>query len=364
MKKFLSWAALFFVPVLLVYLVFGVALYRSGEWRTEEEIVQRAMDGEDTLMGLAYRDNTFYYKHLGASAKKADLLVLGTSRSMQFASQFFRTDSFYNAGGGAGYPHAYRFFLDTLPEDAIPKTMILVFDQYFFESGWTNVDAWPELDFAHYTFDLRFSLPRFIKDWAQGKFRFRDMMHPPEGHYGIAAIGRGSGFHADGSYCYGDLMDHPERGSDVGFHDSFDRIATGTQRFEWASTLYQPSLDEIDKLLQDCYDKGIQVVGIIPPYAPSVYQRMQETGLYTYMDQLPAALRQLTDAYGFELYDFTNMPDTRDEEYIDGYHGGDRVYARLTLELSQNSNILRDLIDTEYLTLALEKSPNPLRLSA
>ena len=103
MKRFLAVVALFLAPVILVCGVFGLAVYTSGEWRTEEEVAQMVLDGEPAFLGLAYRDNTRYYKHLVASGKGADLLVLGTSRSMQFHSEFFTTDSFYNAGGGSGY---------------------------------------------------------------------------------------------------------------------------------------------------------------------------------------------------------------------------------------------------------------------
>ena len=362
MKKFLSCTALFLIPVLLVYALFGFAIYKSGEWRTEEEIVQRISDGEDLLMGLAYRDNTFYFKHLAASAKKADLLVLGTSRSMQFSSKFFTEPSFYNAGGGANYTHAYRYFLETLPEDATPETLILVLDQYFFEQGWSDQGSWPELDYSHYSFDPAASLPRLLKDWAGGKFSLRKMLNPPEHTYGIAAVGRGSGFYSDGSYCYGNLMDHPELGTDVGFHDSFNRIDTGTKRFEWSDTVYQPSLDEMARLMELCHQKGIQVVAVIPPYAPSVWQRMQQSGNYSYIDALSGALHEILDPYGFELHDFTFMPETQDAEYIDGYHGGDRVYARLTLELAEKSPSLAEKIDTDYLTRALAEGSNPLRL--
>ena len=117
MKRFLAVVALFLVPVLAVCEVFGLVVYASGEWYTEEQITEMVMNGEPAFFGLAYRDNTRYYKHLVASAKAADLLVLGTSRSMQFHSEFFTTDSFYNAGGGAGYINEFQFFLENLPED-------------------------------------------------------------------------------------------------------------------------------------------------------------------------------------------------------------------------------------------------------
>ena len=364
MKKFLAIVALFLAPVLLVVGVFGWAVYASGEWRTEEEIAARVLAGEPAFLGLAYRDNTRYYKHLVAGGRAAELLVLGTSRSMQLHGEFFTETSFYNAGGAANYVHEYRFFLENLPEEALPSTLLLVLDQYFFEEGWSAAEALPALDYSHYSFDPRAALTRSLQDWAGGKYSLAAALRPAPDTYGMAAVGRGSGFYADGSYSYGRLMDHPETGTDLGFHDSFDRIARGVNRFEWAAEVYGPSLAEMDRLLEFCAQHGIQAAAVLPPYAPSVYRRMAESGNYAYLAALPAALEARFAPYGFEVFDFTYMPNTLDAEYVDGYHGGDRVYARLALELAGKSSLLAGKIDTAYLTAALAESGNPLRLAA
>lgn len=364
MKRFVASVLLFLLPVLLVMGTFGFVVYQSGEWRTEEEIAARVIAGEPAFLGLAYRDNRQYYKHLVADGKAADLLVLGSSRSMQFSSKFFTQPSFYNAGGGANFAHEYRYFLEHISPESLPDTLILVLDQYYFQNVWSPKEAWPTLGYEHYVFNGSDALLRVIKDWAIGKYSLKDAFFPAPDTYGIAAVGRGSGFYADGSYCYGNLMDHPERGTDVGFHDSFDRITRGVERFEWADAVYEPAVEEIRNLLEFCQEHEIQVVGVLPPYAPSVYNRMIESGKYGYLDQLPDVLGEVMQSYGFELFDFTNMPQTRDEEYVDGYHGGDRVYARLTLELSEKSRILAGQIDVDYLTHALGTETNPLRLSA
>ena len=364
MKKFLSAVALFFVPVVLIYGLFNLALYRSGEWHDEQDIARMVLAGEPAFIGYAYRGNNEAYKYMVASGKKAELLVLGTSRSMQLRSEFFSEESFYNAGGGANYVHAYRFFLESLPEDALPKTLVVVLDQYFFQEGWSILELLPELNFSTYPFDYFATMRHMMQNWAIGKFRLKDLITAPPHTYGIAALGRGSGFYPDGSYCYGNLADHPEKGSDVGFHDSFDRIARGVNRFEWADEVYPPSLEEMNRLFSFCKEHDIQVVGIIPPYAPAVCRRMAETGKYTYMEKIAPALCQIMEPLGYELYDFTSMPDAPNEEYVDGYHGGDRVYARLMLKISETSQILNGKIDTEYLQAALAPSSSPLRLAA
>ena len=78
---------------------------------------------------------------------------------------------------------------------------------------------------------------------------------------------------------------------------------------------------------------------------------------------MPQALGEMFEPYGYELFDFSYMPDTADDQYIDGYHGGDRVYAALTLQLAEKSRILQDKIDTDYLNRALAPNDNPLRLT-
>ncbi len=364
MKKFLSRIVLFFIPILMVYVLFGIALYQSGEWRTEDDIVEMLQKGEPAFFGLAYRGNDLYFKHEATVALKPRLLVLGTSRSMQFSSKFFTEPSFYNAGGAAGYTHAYRFFFENLPPEAMPEKLIVVLDQYFFQEGWSSTLKWPALDFAHYDFDARVAFSQLMRDWAKGKYRLTDMLTPPKNTYGVAAVGRGSGFYPDGSYCYGNLVDHPEKGTDVGFADTYGRIRLGNRRFEWSEDIYTPSLEEMGRFMALCHENGVEVVAVIPPYPPSVWAEMEASGNYGYIPKLLPALTQILEPYGYEVYDFTNMPNTLDEEYIDGYHGGDRVYARIALELSEKSRILSGLIDREYLERALAPGDNPLRLSA
>lgn len=364
MKRFLCIVALFLAPVLLFIGLFAGAVYASGEWRTEEEIAARVAAGEPAFFGLAYRDNTRYYKHLVANELGADLLVLGTSRSMQFHSEFFTTPSFYNAGGGAAYVNEFQFFLEQLDEDKLPSTLLLVMDQYFFNQGWVGTGSMPSgFDYGHYDFSWSVALPEAMRGWVQGKLTLRAAYSAHPDVYGMAAVGRGSGYNADGSYSYGTLLDHPETGTDVGFHDSFDRIARGVDRFEYGSEVYPESLRVVEELLAFCHDHGIQVVMVIPPYAPSVWQRMTESGNYGYIQGIAPALSALCEPYGYEVYDFSYMPDTLDEEYVDGYHGSDRVYARLALHLAEESETLAGLIDTDYLNAALAPSSSPLRLA-
>lgn len=103
MKRFLKILALFLAPVILLLGMFSLALVRSGELTPTADIEAAALNGGLELFGLAYRDDTRALKQAVANARGADVLVLGTSRSMQLRGAFFASDSFYNAGGGIAY---------------------------------------------------------------------------------------------------------------------------------------------------------------------------------------------------------------------------------------------------------------------
>ena len=140
MKRFLKILALFLAPVILLLGMFSLALVRSGELTPTADIEAAALNGGLELFGLAYRDDTRALKQAVANARGADVLVLGTSRSMQLRGAFFASDSFYNAGGGVAYISQAQVFLENMPPDARPKHLLLVLDQYFYNETWTSIE--------------------------------------------------------------------------------------------------------------------------------------------------------------------------------------------------------------------------------
>ena len=140
MKRFLKILALFLAPVILLLGMFSLALVRSGELTPTADIEAAALNGGLELFGLAYRDDTRALKQAVANARGADVLVLGTSRSMQLRGAFFASDSFYNAGGGIAYISQAQVFLENMPPDARPKHLLLVLDQYFYNETWTSIE--------------------------------------------------------------------------------------------------------------------------------------------------------------------------------------------------------------------------------
>ncbi|MDD3428825.1 MAG: hypothetical protein PHG02_02320 [Oscillospiraceae bacterium] len=341
MKTFLKKIGLFLLPVGLVLCSFLFLLWHSGDLNSVQDILLQNETDTYFLYGPAYVDPNPWYKYQRAKFEKAQVLVVGTSRSMQFSSAMFHEGThFYNAGGAIRNLYEIEGFLQAMGTEALPKTLILGLDQYFFNAEWAG--AWsgestytvsaeiPQINMFGYAW------PQLMRDFAKGKYNPFKVLTAPSAYVGLNAKVNNRGFWPDGSYSYGSAADDLSKGEDAGFKDTFRRIDTGTNRFQYGSEVSADSLAALQSLLAYCHSQGIQVVAYLPPYAPSVFARMQESGNYTYMDKIYAACTPIFALYNASLYDFTNMPLTSDEMYLDGFHAGDKVYAAMMAEMCTN----------------------------
>lgn len=368
MKAFLRAIALFLLPVALLYAVFAAVLWRSGELVPAQQVVSRTLDdagnatGKVRCFGLAYRDEMRPYKQAMAAKKGAKLLVLGTSRSMQFRGGFFETDDFYNAGGAMPYLPQALNFLGSLPKESLPEQLLLVLDQYFYNETWATQDETRDTEPYSFATDLKpvDSLRRVMADAADGKYNVWQLLQTPDDVIGMTAAARGSGFYADGSYSYGTAVLHPEQGTDAGFQDTLERIAMNTNRFEYGDTVSAYNLGVTEQILTFCRENGIAVTAIIPPYAPTVWKTMRQSGNYMYIERLHETLAPLFAKYGCEVFDFTHLPETTDAMYLDGFHGSDRVYALICAKLARESKLMAQYFNADKLDALFAAEGNPL----
>lgn len=344
MKKFLALLAAFLLPAALLYGLFAAALVTTRELVPVDEVVAATTAGEMILYGTSHNENIGAYKFRTMCAVGADFLVMGTSRSMQLREEFFTRDSFYNAGGVVRNMADFADVLSRLPDDALPDTLLVALDQNMFNTDWRASSPGGPQGFEDLETDFLDTLLRTAQDYASGKFSLFDVLRPKEGVFGLAAAARGTGFAADGSYRYGVLTGQNLAEPEKNFSDTYRQIDFGQERFAYGDTPDALALSQLEDFLSVCTEKGIRVVGFLPPLPPSVNRRMAESGHYGYLDTLYEESAARFAAAGCEFYDFTAI-ESEDVEYIDGFHGGDRVYARIALELDEHSEILTGEID-------------------
>ena len=117
----------------LVLLVGGIELLL---WRVRETWpLQRVIRFQETNTRSFFArgtldQGTFRYKYLQILRRHPAILVLGSSRMMQFRAEMFgrQAPTFYNGGGIIHSIEDLHTFLDRLPNDATPKIIILGVD--------------------------------------------------------------------------------------------------------------------------------------------------------------------------------------------------------------------------------------------
>ena len=344
LKRFLKILSVFLLPIVLLYGLFAGVLYSTRELAGLDAVVNATVQGDLVLYGTAHHENFAAYKLRVTQQLAPRLLVLGTSRSMQLRSEFFSEPSFYNAGGAVRTMADYEDFLRNLPQNALPDTLLVVLDQNMFNTTWRESSPTDPQTYGDLPNDSFATLLRTGFDYGNHKFSIVQNLLPRAGIYGLAAAAKGMGFAADGSYRYGTVAlqntDEPEKN----FATTYRDIDFGELRFAPGTTPDELALAQLDSLLAFCSSAGIHVVGFLPPFPPAVNAKMQASGQYGYISGLYAAIAPRFAAVGGEFYDFTQMQNTTDNEYIDGFHGGDRVYAKITLALAQESTLLAPLL--------------------
>lgn len=357
MKKF--WRAFFFcLPLAVVLGTPAMILWISGEFTNPDTVVARQAKGDRfVLHGPAYTNSATYVKVRRIEQHPPEVLALGNSRVMQFRSGFFLpSTSFYNAGGCVAKVQHFRAFLERLPKEALPKTLIIATDTGYFNTGFDKMDKdgfnipWLEKQMSAHSSAGEIYHANWRKVWTDVKehkvpwsrlFQFEGLST----RIGLVAVSKEQGFRNDGSYLYGgvdlDISNPAHR--DHAFKNTLRLVDKGLSRFSHGAEPNPAALAEIDALLDFCQKHGVDVIGFLPPHAHAVWAAMQSLGAkYDYVTKLQPELRNRFEKRGFEFYDFSDfaMLGAPDTEAIDGYHGSERTYLRLLIAMLEKGSRL------------------------
>ncbi len=360
MKRFIKNIILFFLPVFLfcsATIPFYLAAVNCGEFKDIEENIEIQRKNHDVLIGLGYNEQTTYYKIVNANYYQAEVIALGTSRVMQFKKEFFKR-SFYNCGGAVSWNYdEYVNFLENLTYK--PKVIILGVDQWVFNNEWNR----NRKKYSTFTSIKKIDrnkvsmLKQIIKDWSQNKWSFSSL-NLYKKNIGFNGCIKDSGFMLDGSYFYGDIYRKPEEQSDYQFRNSFERMKKGDSPFVWGQEIEIETIKQLTSLLKYCAKHNIYVIGFLPPFAPSVCQSMKDSGNYSYIDKIPSSCKEIFDAYGYELYNFTNNEGLTviDDYFVDGFHGNDIVYGKILQKMIEHKSRIAPYLDMMKVNSLINKS--------
>lgn len=332
--------------LLLVAVVIGfsvVSLYKAGEIRPFSSYIHPLMQGQLFELGYSYVDKAYKF-HMTDEVMRPQVLALGSSRIMQVRHSIVSPEySFYNAGGAIQKVRELPMFLNKLHDS--PKLILMNLDQWWFNRAYINDDQpfdssvydGPEIDLLK----LGRLVCDFYTDLVKGKINLVKVFSSD--NIGLNAICNDNGFTADGTPNSGDRVIIPEEQDDYNFKDVLERIRLGNNRFQYGEQADSTQIRDLEDFLSLCVARHIKVVGFLPPFAPFVYQRMQETGKYGYMSQLYKMLLPVFDKFeGCSFYDFTDVTDTgaHNYDFYDGFHGSELIYNGIIRQIVRQDSTL------------------------
>ena len=335
MRRLYSKILVVFLPFILFYAFPIVSLFRAGELSRFDSFV-RPLE-EKSLFGLAYSYYDKEYKfYMTNDVVRPKVLALGSSRILQLNDYLIKPGiSFYNAGGAVQNIYEFRLFLEKLTYK--PDVIIANFDQFYFNPNFENQRS----TFSKHAYDKpEYSLSNhlnscvtFYEDILAGKIDVKDVFSSD--NIGISAICNHRGFTTDGSYYDGLVEEHPEASLDYNFKDTKDRIKNKDQRFQGCDHADKSVLNEVDSLLAYCDGHGITFVGFLPPFAPAIYDFMEEDGSYGYINEISELMRTVFSRHHAIFMDFTDYENqySTDSYFLDGFHGSDLVYNAMMVDI-------------------------------
>lgn len=360
MKKFLRRFFLFMLPFDLVGLIYVCFLgigYYVGEFCNIDTIIHKQSEDHSIIYGTGYNGQGKYYKLSSANYYQADIIAFGTSRVMQFKSDYF-IDEFYNCGGIVG--ENYDEYLNCLKNlNYKPKMIILGLDEWVFNPAW-NSSCNTYTDYIAIEMVDRSKivmLTDMIRDYTRGEWKISEINNY-EMNYGFNGRIRDNGYLWDGSYYYGYTYREPECQNDYMFADTIERIEENRSRFEWGDRVDDETVTFLEELLKYCKENNIYVIGFAPPFAPSVYDKMIKSGHYEYMLEIDPICEELFAKYGCEYYSYMDgtLLGVDDTYFVDGFHGGEVVYGYIVQDMiAKGSDICKNVNEEKLTSLIRER---------
>lgn len=330
-----------------VSLCFGIVfagLIAMGEGASDELRVRRQI-ATQALYHSPFI-NLHSYKRALKDVHSPEIAVLGTSRAGPFRGAFFNRP-FVNFQSIVDSPdQVYRTVEDLFPTGGPLQHLIIVVELWWFADEPKESSSQP-VPSASLETRMR-NVWRFFRHSKRGAQRRADVWNAVKSgrlldFLGIHGLVRREGFSSVGSYHYEQIVSGRRESPDQRFAYSLEAAENGEHRFRFGSGLNEPQYARFREVLELLSKRDIDFTLVLAPYAPAVTEKMRGRNFGHY-----AALLGRFQQDGFQVHDFTFPQQTIGEddcEYIDGFHGGDVVYARMLAQMARADEKLASHVD-------------------
>lgn len=322
---------------------------------SDKEILQNYYN---VLYGSALKDGGLIKLDI-VKDKKPAVIALGSSRVMQFRAEFFRDKDFYTLGGLGASIDELEYTWNKVKATYVPKVVIVGIDPW-----WLNPNIKQVNNLINSEKDVKYKI---IGELVRNNKMRRQLFHLDEikgedvlggrKNIGLDAAVNGNGYRLnDGSRQYGKIIQDKEDNA-TRFKSTYERMEKGDKndRFAWCDTISDSELRKLKKLLQDINESGANVVVFLPPFPHDVYNYMDNNVHYhDYLHAYMYSVDKVCNELKIPCYNFCDLAlvGASDDEAIDGFHGSELAYARITCILGKNKTLL-PYVNNDLLSAAI-----------
>ena len=342
--KLLKKLFFFSIPLFSIFTFTIAILFISGETANIDKVVSfQSKSRNPVTFGQAYSYQPKYYKLKMTKSLKPDILVLGSSRAMQFKSYMFHDSlNVYNAGGAINKIRHLNVFINKIPVNDWPKQIILSIDPWWFNEKWDNLKT----NQADYDFDKQINPIRIIlnswqnviEDLWLSKIEIRSLFEN-DYNVGLSAKMKNAGFQNDGSYDYG-FTDYTINLKQRSTDDILE-CENFTGRFLPCKEINPKAVLEIKTFIQHCKLEGIDLTGLIAPFPSFINDHIRKNKTdYENFISLTEELSLIFEENDSRLFNFMALSENKNENelFVDGVHGSPKIYSEIVSILSNQNN--------------------------
>lgn len=331
MKKWCK-ALLFICPLLLMVAALNWYVDSYAYLRiTYDEIGTHMIDGGENVVGLeesGFDDRSLLLACLKQQKEAKKVMVIGSSRVLNFDHTMFGTDSFYNAGLSESTIDDLLAVTGILVQDGkLPETMIIGVDSFLFNATHNN-DRWTALEsYKNYMqimiagkWDENMPLPEKNTGKDNAKWLSLDYFR-----YNVTCIPKRQRFvvsytddwvteqymkHYDGSIAYQKEL------RDVNVEDV---IMLTEQAMEEDVVYRMTDYEEIDEesmlklswLIDYLKSQNVEVILYLPPYSPMMYDYIEAEEAFQITLEIEEQMLRMASEKQIALYGSYNPERSR-----------------------------------------------------
>lgn len=373
---------IFSLPIIFIIIIYESILLYLGESMPVSWAIHIQKRVDNTLYLRKYFSHQFnIYKYKLIQIKKPKILILGSSRVMQFRDFMFHPfeKEFLTAGGMIRSVSELKQYVDLVSSEDLPKPEVVIIgvDHWWIKKGDLYNSNWLSkegLKDDAYNFSAHITAAReFLKrkDFpfyqVKRKWKKKDL-------YGFNTIGCLSnedirGFRNDGSCFYGVslLKDYIKKPVYID-RESFpfiDRVKTKQKQFKTPAEIDKGKVKILLASIQDMKNMEIEIYIFPPALSNQCYQAIQASGeLKTFWNQYIKELKKISNDLGVKFWPYRGPDDygLSDKYMIDGAHPSEVFIGYYLQEMfkknKKNSSIFK--VDKKFLDEKIQSYDIPL----